>query len=338
MTASILNAVRLVLVLSAALDCGCRESEEYAPEIEKPPEVAGTPINLSMTLSIASDARGDIGPPAAGGGTEFRAALDALAAIDAAGAGAFLLTPGDMDPPASIRGAIDGGLGAGFPWFPAVGNHEAETASDMAYLRMYALPKSMAGVSNFSPGPSGADNVMYSFDAGSGSAFAHFAIIDLYYDGSSDVGAAGGWISQAAYSWLEADLAAAESRFASYIFVVGHEPIYPLPDEATGRVRHRGDSLDERPIADLLFISFLFRHGVSAYVCGHSHDFSAALLDGLLQIESGRAAGTADSGAPSTLLRLELFENMAVLTAFRSADGISYTPTKVLRLAPRGRR
>ncbi|HUX38736.1 MAG TPA: hypothetical protein VMV44_12615 [Rectinemataceae bacterium] len=65
------------------------------------------------------------------GPEQFAGALVALAATTA-GAGSFMISPGDIDPPSPIRASIDGLLGAGFPWFPLVGNHEAETPSSVS--------------------------------------------------------------------------------------------------------------------------------------------------------------------------------------------------------------
>jgi hypothetical protein len=309
----------------------------FSPDVETPPDVIGTPAGLRLTFSIAADMRSYVGVPAANGGTQFRAAMDALSPL---GAGAFLLSPGDIDPPAAVRGAIDGALGADLPWFPVIGNHEAETADDMAYLRSYSLPNGAADISSFSYGPEGAANTMYSFDAGR----AHFAIINEYFDGSSDVGVDpppsdedAGTISAATYAWLEADLSAASSRSLDYIFVVGHEPVWPLPDAVNGRLRHRGDSLDAHPKEAEHFLSLLRTHGVTAYLCGHTHNYSAALVDGVLQIDAGHARGTGDTGAQSTFLRFELYDNMAVATAYRSSDGVAYNAQAEVRMAPLSR-
>jgi hypothetical protein len=325
------RSVLLPVILVLFSNC----ATTFSPDIESPSYVAGTPTGLRLTFADAADMRGFIGLPVGSGGTEFRAVLDALSPL---GAGAFMLSPGDIDPPAAVRAALDDAPGASFPWFPVIGNHEAETPADMDYLRSYSLPSGAAGISNFASGPAGASNTMYSFDAGP----AHFAVINEYYDGASDVGVDpppgdedAGTISAATLAWLETDLEAAAVRSPGYIFVVGHEPIWPLPDAANGRLRHRGDSLDAHPAAAERFIELLRRYEVSAYLCGHTHNYSAALVDGQLQIDAGHARGTGDTGAQSTFLRFELYDNMAVMKAYRSSDGVVYGEQSEVRMPPR---
>src|ERR1700690_4486046 len=45
------------------------------------------------------------------------------------GPGAFLISPGDFDPPAANRAIIDRYLGKNFMWYIVVGNHEVENAT-----------------------------------------------------------------------------------------------------------------------------------------------------------------------------------------------------------------
>src|SRR4051812_25857630 len=40
------------------------------------------------------------------------------------GAGEFMITPGDFDPPAPVRAMLDQHFGKKFPWYLVVGNHE----------------------------------------------------------------------------------------------------------------------------------------------------------------------------------------------------------------------
>ncbi|MBW1687524.1 MAG: agmatine deiminase family protein [Deltaproteobacteria bacterium] len=92
----------------------------------------------------------------------------ACEAMDALGSGDFLIAPGDIDhppeppgSPADVYWTIEKYLGSGFLWYPGVGNHEAETSSDMAWLRALnpggnTLPY-VVNVGPGGPGPSGSE-------------------------------------------------------------------------------------------------------------------------------------------------------------------------------------
>ncbi len=64
----------------------------------------------------------------------FRGACDSIAKI---GAGAFMIFPGDLDPPENANWTIQKYNGKSCPWYTVVRNHEAETAMDMTWFREY---------------------------------------------------------------------------------------------------------------------------------------------------------------------------------------------------------
>jgi hypothetical protein len=80
--------------------------------------------------------------------------------------GAFMISPGDIDPPGDSRWTIDQVLGTDYMWYPVVGNHEEETSSDMDYLRDYNYDANGTGVEPdiVNTGPSGCPETTYSFD------------------------------------------------------------------------------------------------------------------------------------------------------------------------------
>lgn len=326
------------LVALAALLLACKGSPEaFVPTLSPIPDrsamAAGSP---GLGFSIVADMREFLGP------TEFQGALNSMAAL---GAGSFIVSPGDIDPPGLVEAAIRATAGFGsIPWLPVVGNHEAETPSDMDMLRAYdiAVQAGAAGT-NFAAGPSGAAGTCYSFDAGG----VHLVFLNEYFDGSSDIGvnpgpsdSLAGTISPALLAWLEGDLQGAEGRAPAYTLVFGHEPLYSIPDAATARLRHSGDCLDAHPDEVRAFIALLKKHRVTAYICGHTHDFSAALVDGIPQIDAGHARGSADTGAPSTWLKVTAYANLIEFSPYRSTDGAGYslpvpTSSSVIRLLPR---
>ena len=83
------------------------------------------PLSDHFTFVVAADMRNFTGA------TEFTGAAKAIART---GAGEFMVFPGDIDPPDAVYDVIRSSIGSGYP---VAGNHEAGTASDMAWLRAF---------------------------------------------------------------------------------------------------------------------------------------------------------------------------------------------------------
>ena len=114
---------------------------------------------------------------------------------------------------------------------------------------------------------------------------------------------------------MAADLEANEKPV---VFVVGHEPAFPQPDDESGRERHMNDSLNNHAANRDRFWQCLKDFDVTAYICGHTHNYSAAVIDGMWQIDAGHARGTADAGARSTFLGIAVYETAdSVLHVYR---------------------
>lgn len=229
----------------------------------------------------------------------FRGALEA---IDKVGKGAFMLSPGDVEPVEDSHRAIKKILGDEYPWYPIMGNHELEIPSTIDYMR--ELNKGgMALPFIVNKGPQGCEETTFSFDYGN----SHFVVLNQYYDGISDVGTDGD-IVDALYTWLENDL---QSTDKTHIFVSGHEPIISIPDMDNGRHRHIGDSLDKYPRNSFRFYQLLMKHDVTAYLHGHTHSTSYSNINGLWQVDCGHARGT-ESEFPEKLMG-EIKERMALV-------------------------
>ena len=205
----------------------------------------------------------------------------ACEAVKEVGAGSFMISPGDLDvrPPSAVRDMIDKTIGEGYPWYPVLGNHDPESPSSMEYLRNYS--KTVPNVVN--RGPKGCEETTFSFDYGD----AHFVVLNQYFDGVRDWGLKGEIVPEL-MAWLQADL---EANNKKHIFVFGHEPLLPMPDMDNGRLRHQGDSLDEDPENAFALHQLLLKHGVRAYVCGHTHNTSYGKINGLWQLDPGHARG-----------------------------------------------
>jgi len=241
-----------------------------------PPAIAAEEPGDDLVFIVAADMRNF----AADGewSKNFSGACEAAKEI---GPGAFMISPGDLDvdPPSAVREMIDRVLGEDYPWYPVLGNHDPESPSTMSYLREYS-----ATVPNrVNQGPEGCETTTFSFDW----ADTHFVVLNQYFDGVNDWGVEGDVVPEL-LEWLEKDLAATEKK---HIFVFGHEPLIPMPDMDNGRIRHQGDSLDEHPENAFAFHQILRKHGVVAYVCGHTHNTSYAKINGLWQLDPGHARG-----------------------------------------------
>ena len=227
-------------------------------------------------------------------------------AILQTGKGAFMVSPGDIDPPSSVYDTINAVLGPDYPWYTVIGNHEMETPKDMQWLRQYWREKLADHVS---AGPEGSKETTYSFDYKN----AHFIVVNEYYDGKSDTGTDGD-VSDALYEWVKNDLAKTSKPF---IFVAGHEPFISIPDVENGRQRHQGDSLDEHPENSHRFMKLLRQHHVTAYINGHTHSFSYAKINGVWQIDAGHARGIGDKKTRSTFLKVYVGTDSCWIEAYR---------------------
>ena len=224
--------------------------------------------------------------------------------IDSLGPGVFMVSPGDIDPCEDVFWTIDTYMDSAYLWYPVIGNHELPGkghepyyGANMDWLRSFnAGGDSLPHVVNI--GPLGSEETTFSFDFEN----VHFVAINEYYDGSSDIGADGDVLDSLFY-WLQDDLSATTKPI---IFVFGHEPAYPQPDAYNGRSRHVGDSLDKYPVRRERFWDLLAAHGVAAYVCGHTHNYSAVRHRGVWHLDAGHARGAGDTGAPSTFFLVDV--------------------------------
>jgi hypothetical protein len=244
----------------------------------------------------------------------FRGAAETIAAL---GGTAFMVVPGDLDPTTGVAWTITATLGPTYTWYPVVGNHElpgqgmeAYWGANMDWLRAYDY-----GAAN--PGPPGCPETTYSFDYGD----AHLVVLNEYCDVAGDT-ATDGNVPDHLYDWLADDL---KSTRQEHILVVGHEPAYPWPDADNGRLRHEWDSLNQYPAERDRFWALLRRHGV-VYVCGHTHNYSAVLVAGVWQIDTGHARGAGDPGAASTVVLLHVGGAAVTYDTYRAFEaGGAYT-------------
>lgn len=242
---------------------------------------------------------------------DFPAAAQAIAQL---GGIQFMITPGDMDPPDAVRKALDDALGKDFAWYPVIGNHElpgqgqeAAPGANLAWLRGW---QTVYGYPLVRSGPTPCPETTYSFDIPP----LHFAAINEYCSAEGDA-VTDGDISDVIYNWLAQDLALTSQP---HKIVIGHEPAFPQPDaDLGGAARHLGDSLDQYPANRDRFWALLTQHGVTAYLTGHTHLFSAIRRDGVWQIDAGHARGAGDLSAPSTFLVVSATTQAITMKVYR---------------------
>ena len=274
---------------------------------------------------VTADMRYFAGPGQYDTSQYFRGAVEAVAAL---GGGVFMVTPGDDDPPDGVLWTIEHVLGADYTWYPVVGNHELPGQGVEAYYGANLDWLNSYDYGSVNPGPTGCPITTYSFDYGP----AHFVMLDEYCD-SAGQAATDGDVPDHLYNWLVNDL---NSTAQEFIFVFGHEPAYPQPDADNGRLRHVGDSLDKYPENRDRFWDLLRDQGVAAYLCGHTHNYSAVEVDGVWQVDAGHARGLGDTGARSTFVVIRVADGRAAYETYRDdADGGPYVPVDRGRLWPR---
>lgn len=142
--------------------------------------LSGCGSTANFSFDVAADMR-TYTPPQYPSSEYYLGCCEAIAEL---GKGAFMISPGDIDPPQHVYKTNRKVLGDNYPWYPVVGNHESETKADMQWLREY-LSKPIKGLVR--KGPENCTETTYSFDYEN----VHFAVINQYYDGKSDVGTNG---------------------------------------------------------------------------------------------------------------------------------------------------
>jgi len=285
------------IALACALACSTLPSRAYAENGAE---------NTLFTFFIVGDMR-NYAADIPGRPYSFQGACEAVKKM---GKGAFMLGPGDLEPPGDVYRVIQEVLGEDYIWYPVPGNHDADGEPYMAWLRNHnqggtKLPYIVR------PGPANGRETTYSFDY----METHFIGLNLYYTGSTDAGGQG--ISDALYNWLKEDL---EANRLERVFVFAHSPILPAPDFDSGATGATTYSMNTDPENTHRFFSLLREHEVDAYICGHTHQASAVYLSGLWQLDSGHCRGIRERGSRSSFARVLVRENEHVVEFWRRVD------------------
>jgi hypothetical protein len=241
----------------------------------------------------------------------FFAAL--LGYVKQFGQGDFMISTGDVLPAEETYGTIKQVLGEDYLWFPIPGNHDFGT-SDYTFLKNFDYdPNGTAEPNIVNWGPESCPRTTYSFDYQN----THFVGLNVYCNEESPWGIDGS-ITDTLYEWLANDLAETDQQ---NIFVFGHEPAFPQPDDKTGYTSHIYESLDEYPEARDRFWSLLQDHQVVAYINGHTHGYNAAQFGGVWQLDAGQAMGVRAAPSPGTFLIITVEGETINLKTYRGEDG-----------------
>lgn len=251
-----------------------------------------------------------------------------LGYIKSFGPGEFMISTGDVLPAVDTSWTIDQELGEDYLWFPLPGNHDFGSA-DFNFLQNYNYDPNGAEEPNIVHwGPETCPRTTYSFDFQN----SHFVMLNVYCNEDSPRGIDGS-ISDTIYNWLLADLAETAKE---HIFVFGHEPAFPQPDDQTRIMNHLNDSLDQYPEARDRFWALLAQYQVVSYIHGHTHNYSAVEINDVWEIDAGHATGTRYMPSPGTFLIITVEGESINLKAYRGeeAPGFGYLLREGLTLSP----
>jgi hypothetical protein len=293
------------------------------PTITLTPTITITPIFTytptpsqadTFDFVVIGDTNEYVGPGIYDTPQYFRGACEMIANLNP---GQFLISVGDTEPEVATQWTISQYLGPDTIWFPLVGNHDLPSPY-LDWLRSFnpdnngSLPPNIVD-----QGPPDCEETTYSFDYGN----SHFVLINVYCDTESDRRTDGA-IVDALYNWLADDLSKTDKE---HIFVFGHEPAFPMPDEDKGIVRHLQDSLDKYPVTRDRFWALLKEKNVVAYFDGHTHSYSVNDMDGVFQVDVGHTGGAWTQATPSTFMIIHVIGHDVFYETYRTTSEGVYT-------------
>lgn len=174
--------------------------------------------------------------------------------------------------------------------YVTVGNHEIQTRFDEDNFRN-AFPEMPQN------GPYDEKGLTYSFDYNK----VHFTVVNTnrwYYGNPDDTtDDRRDWRYIKHLDWLENDLKSARKNNAEFIFVIGHEPAFPIGGHLMDCLPNLGKNVSTPLDSTRLFYlnrrdefwNLLKKYNVSAYICGHEHLYGRQSVEGVYQITTGSA-------------------------------------------------
>ncbi len=209
----------------------------------------------------------------------------------------LVIVPGDIAPIDVTARAFKEVLGEEMPWLPVPGNHD-QSRSEASQMSSILAGYEKLGLKW---GPAGPSGLQYCFTYRN----ALFVGLNIYWNGKLAAGSeiAGSRLTEEGLKWVKSTLAGSAAR---YKIVYGHRPAWPLGS------RHPKDALATSPELRDRFWKALAEGGCQLYLCGHTHNYSTIKIEGVWQLDVGHARGTADTGAPSTFVKITVWKKGAV--------------------------
>ena len=157
------------------------------------------------------------------------------------------------------------------PWYYTPGNHEIGTSTAEVNVLRPRVDQPLNG-------PLGYEEFVFSFDYQN----AHFAFLNSDHYGEQH---------KVQLDWLTTDL---EATSQTHIFVMAHDPAYPLGP-------HIGSSLDLYPTERDEFWNIMTEAGVRMYFCGHEHFYARNLHGNIYQVINGTCGAPLSTGYSGTI-------------------------------------
>jgi hypothetical protein len=174
-----------------------------------------------------------------------------------------------------------------------VGNHEVQHREDESNFR-----KIFPFV--YMNGPDDELGLTYSFDYDE----VHFSFVTSdrwYYGNPADTtDDHRDWYYIKHLDWVEKDFREAKERGCKRLFIVGHEPAFPVGGHLRDALPNLGKELtlplDSTRLANLArrdrFWNICKTFGVTAYICGHEHLYGRQNVEGVWQVIAGSSGAS----------------------------------------------
>ncbi len=174
--------------------------------------------------------------------------------------------------------------------YVTVGNHEIQNRFDEDIFRR-SFPEMPQN------GPDDEKGITYSFEFGK----VHFTVVNTnrwYYGNPADTSDdRRDWHYVKHLDWIRNDLQKAKQNGAEWLFVLGHDPVFPVGGHLRDCLPNLGKDV-KLPLDSVRLFNFnrrndfwnlMLNEKVSAYICGHEHLYGRQSVDDMFHLTLGSA-------------------------------------------------